>query len=222
VTILGREEAARSDPLEVTVTEWVMEMMDAGDLCPAPLPEVEMTFTLAQTPSADVNRALYALVGARVCWTDRFGWTHDDWRSWVERPELSTWLALADGTIAGFFELEAQPGGDTEVHLVGLTPAFIGRGYGGYLVEQCVRRAWQRGRLWAQRYGPARRVWLRTSTLDHPNAINNYLKRGFRVASEEIALKAVPDPRVAPWPLPGDPRLTRQVPPDDPVQERLP
>lgn len=199
------------DTAELTVTEWAMEMLDVADLRQAPLPGVEMTFTRAMVPSPDVNRALYAAVGARVCWTDRFAWTFDDWRSWVERPELSTWVAMAEGTIAGYFELEAQPGGDTEVHLVGLTPAFVGQGYGGYLVEQCVRRAWQRGQLWAEDFGPATRVWLRTSSLDHPNAINNYRKRGFRVANEEVWRKRVPDPRIAPWPLPADPRSSRHV-----------
>jgi GNAT superfamily N-acetyltransferase len=184
-----------------------MEMRDAADLRPAPLPGVEMTFTLAGVPSADVSRALYATVGAPVCWTDRFPWTYARWCAWVERPELSTWIAMAEGTIAGFFEIEAQPGGATEIHLVGLTPAFVGRGYGGYLVEQCTRRAWQRGELWAVDSGPASRVWLRTSSLDHPNAIANYRRRGFKVAAESTAPKRVPDPRVAPWPLPYDPRV---------------
>ncbi|WP_433337026.1 GNAT family N-acetyltransferase [Spirillospora sp. CA-294931] len=190
------------------VTEWVMEMLDPADLRPAPPPDVEMTFTLARVASADVNRALYAAVGARVCWTDRFPWTFGQWRAWVERPELGTWLVTAEGTVAGFFEIEAQPGGDTEIHLVGLTPEFVGRGYGGHLVEQCVRRAWQRDRLWAGHTGPATRVWLRTSTLDHPNALANYRRRGFKVAEETTFTKRVPDPRLAPWPLPRDPRLT--------------
>ncbi|MCD0448732.1 GNAT family N-acetyltransferase [Actinocorallia sp. API 0066] len=197
---------ASGEPREITVTEWAMEMRDPAALRPAPLPSGEMTFTLARVASPDVNRALYAAVGARVCWTDRFGWTHTDWAKWVDRPELATWLALAEGTVAGYFELEAQPDGDTEVHLVGLVPAFVGRGFGGYLVEQCVRRAWQRGRLWGDGLGPTRRVWLRTSTLDHPNAKANYLRRGFAVAWEETGVKAVPDPRMAPWPLPDDPR----------------
>lgn len=137
----GEPPAARV----VAVTEWTMEMADAADLRPAPPPGGEMAFTRARVPSADVSRALYAAVGAPVCWTDRFPWTHADWRAWVERPELSTWIAMAEGTVAGFFEIEAQAAGDTEIHLVGLTPAFVGRGYGGHLVEQCVRRAWQRG-----------------------------------------------------------------------------
>ncbi|WP_245679594.1 GNAT family N-acetyltransferase [Actinomadura hibisca] len=188
------------------VTEWAMEMRDPADLRPAPAPAVEMAFSLARVPSPDVNRALYAAVGARVCWTDRFGWSYADWDAWVSRPELGTWLVQAEGTLAGFFEIEAQPGGDTEIHLVGLTPAFVGHGNGGHLVEQCVRRAWQRGASWAEHAGPASRVWLRTSTLDHPNALANYRRRGFRVALESTTPKTVPDPRLAPWPLPCDPR----------------
>ncbi|MBW8485478.1 GNAT family N-acetyltransferase [Actinomadura sp. PM05-2] len=183
-----------------------MEMRDPADLRPAPRPDLEMTFSRARVPSPDVSRALYAAVGARVCWTDRFGWSHADWDAWVARPELGTWLVMAEGTLAGYFELEAQPGGDTEIHLVGLTPAFVGQGCGGYLVEQCVRRAWARGDLWAPGTGPTGRVWLRTSTLDHPNALANYERRGFRVASETVKAKSVPDPRLAPWPLPHDPR----------------
>lgn len=196
-----------------------MEMRDPSHLRPAPLPGVEMSFTLAQVPSPDFSRALYATVGARVCWTDRFTWTHDEWTRWVSRPELSTWLALAEGTVAGFFEIEAQPGGDTEVHLVGLTPAFVGRRFGGYLVEQCVRRAWQRGRLWAVESGPAGRVWLRTCTLDHPNALANYVRRGFEVVAETVYGKAVPDPRLAPWPLPYDPRTARRPYDGEPLDE---
>ncbi|WP_243708275.1 GNAT family N-acetyltransferase [Actinomadura sp. GC306] len=203
----GGAPALRGDEIEISgVIEWTMEMLDAADLRPAPLPGVEMTFTLARVPSPEVNRAMYAAVGARVCWTDRFGWSHADWQAWVDRTELSTWIAMAEGTIAGFFEIEAQPGGDTEIHLVGLTHAFVGRGYGGYLVEQCTRRAWQRGTLWARDAGPATRVWLRTSSLDHPNAMANYHRRGFTVAEQNVVDKPVPDPRLAPWPLPHDPR----------------
>jgi len=211
--------AAGAGERELIVTEWALEMRDPGMLRPGPLPSGEMTFTLARVPSPDFSRAMYGAVGARVCWTDRFSWTFEDWAKWVDRPELATWIALAEGTVAGYFELEAQPDGDTEVHLVGLVPAFVGRGFGGYLVEQCVRRAWQRGRLWGEGLGPTERVWLRTSTLDHPNAKANYLRRGFTVAEETTKAKRVPDPRLAPWPLPGDPRDSRLEPREGPVEE---
>lgn len=192
------------DETAVKVIDRTLEMRDIADLRPANLPNAEMIFTQTLNTSVDVSRALYAAVGARVFWTDRFSWSFDDWETWVERPDVATWIALARGTIAGYFELEAQPNGDTEIHLVGLTPSFVGNGYGGYLVEQCVRRAWHRGYLWAKEYGPTKRVTLRTSSLDHPNALHNYLNRGFKIVKEEILYKKVPDPRIVEWPLPSN------------------
>jgi hypothetical protein len=56
---------------------------------------------------------------------------------------------------------------------------------------------------------------LSTSTLDHPNAMANYRRRGFKVAAERTAPKLVPDPRLAPWPLPYDPRVTPRRPDDE-------
>ena len=49
-------------------------------------------------------------------------------------------------------------------------PEFIGQGLGKYLLDWTIDRAWS--------YGP-QRLWLHTCTLDHPNALPNYVGRGF-------------------------------------------
>ena len=49
--------------------------------------------------------------------------------------------------------------------------AVRGRGLGRHLLTEAVETAWCLG---------AKRVWLHTSTLDHPAALPNYLSRGFR------------------------------------------
>jgi hypothetical protein len=46
----------------------------------------------------------------------------------------------------------------------------------GELGNDCVENAF----AWA-----ARRVWVHTCTHDHPNALNNYLKSGFRIFEVE-------------------------------------
>ncbi|MGW1491647.1 hypothetical protein [Streptomyces sp. NPDC002402] len=58
---------------------------------------------------------------------------------------------------------------------------------------------------------PTSYVYLRTSTLDHPQAVRNYRAR-LRDAGSQTTDKRIPDPRLAPWPLPRDPR---QVPASD-------
>jgi hypothetical protein len=51
------------------------------------------------------------------------------------------------------------------------------------MLTDAVDRAWSLG---------ARRIWLHTCTFDHPQAIPNYIARGFRVF--RIEEYAVPNP----------------------------
>lgn len=49
---------------------------------------------------------------------------------------------------------------------------FIGKGYGGHLLSDCIEQAW----LWG-----AKRVWVHTCDLDHSSALKNYQARGLRL-----------------------------------------
>ncbi|MFJ9742858.1 GNAT family N-acetyltransferase [Streptomyces sp. NPDC101166] len=188
------------------VTTWTLRMSSPEQLRPVRA-EIAMRVERSQVPSIDLSRALYAAVGAHVCWTDRFSWSHETWQAWVHRPSMATWIASVQGTVAGFFELEAQPDGGVEVVLFGLLPQFHGRGLGGALLTTCVEQAWRGGVDWGgPDAGPTRHVYLRTSTLDHRHAVRNYLARGFETAEAQTVDKPIPDPRLAPWPLPRDPR----------------
>jgi GNAT superfamily N-acetyltransferase len=69
-----------------------------------------------------------------------------------------------------------------EIAYFGLLPAFVGRGLGGYLLTVATERAWE--------LAPPR-VWLHTSTLDHPAALPNYLKRGFVISRRETYIVPV-------------------------------
>lgn len=57
-----------------------------------------------------------------------------------------------------------------EIAYFGILTAEFGRGFGKHLLSCAVRDAWA--------LGPSR-VWLHTSTLDHLNALPNYVARGF-------------------------------------------
>ncbi|MFH8294748.1 GNAT family N-acetyltransferase [Streptomyces sp. NPDC018059] len=187
------------------VTTWTLRMSSPERLRPVRA-GVPMRVERSQVPSVDLSRALYAAVGSRVCWTDRFEWDHETWEAWVGRDTVATWIATVRGTVAGFFELETQPGGAVEIVLFGLLPQFYGQGLGGALLTACVENAWRGGADWSPGAGPTSHVFLRTSTLDHRHAVRNYLARGFETAEAETADKPIPDLRLAPWPLPRDPR----------------
>jgi GNAT superfamily N-acetyltransferase len=80
---------------------------------------------------------------------------------------------------AGYFELRRDSDNAIEIAYFGLLPEFVGRGLGKALLSAAATEAWRAG---------ASRVWLHTSSLDHPAALPNYLARGFKVFRTETYL----------------------------------
>jgi len=161
---------------------WYLEMRAAGELRPARDPGAHVRVERADVPLPELNRFFYAEVGRDHHWVDRADWPLDRWRSYVERPELETWLIHERGTPAGYAELElpAGPQSSAEVAFFGLLPAFHGRGLGGHLLTAVVRRGWELR---------PRAVTVNTCELDGPYARAHYESRGFRVIREEVELR---------------------------------
>lgn len=127
--------------------------------------------------TADVPfyRFLYDSVGDQWAWRDR---------RLMSDAELESALALAsvyvlyvDGVPAGYVELAPNRAeNSTEIAYFGLRPLYMGRGLGKYLLSFGIARAWDEG---------AQRVTVHTCNNDAPQALPNYLKRGFRVHHTE-------------------------------------
>jgi len=108
-------------------------MLDPGDL--RAKPDTDLVIAQARIPSPELNRYLYTAVGGDWFWLDRLGWTYDDWYRYLNREEQQTWVGYADGTPAGYFELEKQDAGNVEIAYFGLMSNFMGKGYGGHLLS---------------------------------------------------------------------------------------
>lgn len=154
---------------------------------PQPVPRIER----AVVPLPELNRFFYTAVGGDWYWRDRLPWSHAQWMTWLDRPEVQTWVLYVEGTPAGYIELEQQPGADVELAYFGLIPRFIRNGLGGHLLSVGIERAWEMG---------ARRVWVHTCTLDGPAALANYLARGMSVYREETVERPQPGDPDGPWP----------------------
>jgi GNAT superfamily N-acetyltransferase len=100
----------------------------------------------ATLPSPELSRFLYTAVGGDWYWTDRLAWGWSRWMERLARPELETWVALVQGTPAGYFELEVQSGPCVEIAYFGILPSFAGRGLGGYLLANYLKRGFVRVR----------------------------------------------------------------------------
>ncbi|MFD5040964.1 GNAT family N-acetyltransferase [Streptomyces sp. NPDC087894] len=190
--------STHSAPAVFDVTVWYLEQTSPADLSPAAAPADGVTVARAEIPLPEFSRFLYTAVGGDVRWTDRLGLTYAQWQEIVERPAAETWVAYENGTPAGFIELDAQEDGAVEIAYFGLIPAFRGRRIGGHLLSYGVARAWDLAERHPERT-PTARVWLHTCSNDGPHAMDNYLRRGFRL----FDTKTEQEPDVAnpgPWP----------------------
>ena len=178
--------------METQVTTYYLELRSVEELKPSG-PEVpDLEIREARIASPELGRFLYTAVGRAWQWTDRLSWPHSKWLAHLERPEVEVWIAYLEGVIAGYVELERQPGKSVEIVCFGLLRQFMGRGIGGLFLSDTVERAFRTG---------ARRVWLHTCSLDSPRAFENYRARGFKLFNEETTLKDVPPapPEGAGW-----------------------
>jgi GNAT superfamily N-acetyltransferase len=179
----------------VAVTVTHLELRSLTGLVPARRP-VSATLIQARLPSPEFARFLYTAVGGDWYWRDRLPWTWEQWRAHLASPGRELWYAALDGTPVGYFELDATTPPSVEIAYFGLLPAFVGRGLGGWLLDQAARRGFALGQ----------RVWLHTCSLDGPAALPNYLARGFvpfRVDRRSVDLPVEPP---GPWPGADRPR----------------
>ena len=158
------------EPGAIEVLTWSLEMRDAGDVrLEARIADPPLLLE-ARRPAPELSAFFYGLVGAAPSWTDRAAWTTEQWRGWVDRPQLHLVTAWDNGAPAGYYELEQQADGDVELAYFGLAPEVRGRGLGGWLLARALRHAW--------RLPGTRRVGVHTCSLDSPAAVHNYESRG--------------------------------------------
>lgn len=166
-----------------SATRTYLEMTHPRTLRPGRAPDGSVRVEHRDPCDPDFWRYLYATVGEAYHWVDRLPWTDEQVRAYLADPAVSVWVLFVDDAVAGYFELRREEDASVEIAYFGLLPEFTGRGLGGYLLTEAVEHAWASG---------ARRVWLHTCSLDHPNALPNYLDRGFTVfKTEEYAVPGV-------------------------------
>ncbi len=116
-------------------------------------------------------RECYRTVGAAFHWRDRWDWSDQQIRAHLADPAITAFRARRERALAGYYELRRVRDDDSvELAYFGIVAAEFGRGFGKHLLSCAVRDAWA--------LRPAR-VWVHTCTLDHPNALPNYVARGF-------------------------------------------
>jgi ribosomal protein S18 acetylase RimI-like enzyme len=167
---------------------------------PHPAPAAKLALMRAERCTPSFYRYLYIQVGEPWLWFERRPWTDEQFRTHFARDDIEISVFYIGGVPAGYFELQRAASGDTELCYFGLVPDFIGQGFGFHFLQSAVDSGW---------LGATRRLWVHTSTYDHPRALGLYQRAGFRVYDRRDIL--FDDPRLAGH-LPRDLRHPRLPP----------
>lgn len=167
--------------VDQTVT--YLEMTAPDQLIPGLVPTAAVTLESVDVTALPLIRSTGNRIAAPHHWTI-LEWSDQRWLEVLSSPALRSWIARIDGDAAGLVQLELHSGGDVEIRMFGLVPEFVGRGFGGHLLTLATRLAWE--------VAGVLRVWLHTSSLDHPHALPNYRSRGFRPFRVEYRPREIP------------------------------
>jgi GNAT superfamily N-acetyltransferase len=149
------------------------------------VPELDV-IRVPDPAGADASRirALHDAIATPHLWSS-LGHSDELWQRSLASSERSHWIATVEGADIGWGSLASGDGSAIEIISFGIRPDVVGRGYGGAFLTTIVHEAWQRlGDAEASRQSG--RVWLRTSSWDHPHALANYSARGFTVTHLEV------------------------------------
>ena len=79
--------------------------------------------------------------------------------------------------MAGFFELIfSSEKNEVEIAYFGLLEEYQNKKLGSYLLSEAIKKSFVDNTI---------RVWVHTCSLDHKNALNNYIARGMKIFKSE-------------------------------------
>ena len=127
-----------------------------------------------------LNKFFYKNVGKKYKWVDRLIWTEAQWIDYVSSKKVKTYIFKNKNDLAGFFELiyniKKQ---EVEIAYFGLLEEFQNKKLGSYLLTKAIKISFTDN---------VKRVWLHTCSLDHKNALNNYIARGMKIFKTETVI----------------------------------
>tara|TARA_B100001057_G_scaffold215307_1_gene215543 strand:- start:98 stop:601 length:504 start_codon:yes stop_codon:yes gene_type:complete len=124
-----------------------------------------------------INKFFYKTIGKDHRWTDRLVWTDKQWIKYISDQKVKTYILKKADDFAGYFELifhEKKKG--TEIAYLGLLKEYQNKKLGSFLLTSAIKNSFSKN---------TNRVWVHTCSLDHKNALSNYISRGMRIYKTE-------------------------------------
>ena len=158
-----------------------LDIKSVKDLKEVKKPSERYSIELHKPKDFQLNKFFYKNIGKNCQWVDRLVWTDLNWSNYISNEKLSTFVLRDKEEIAGYFELifnkEVR---EAEIAYFGILEEYYGRKLGGYLLSEAIKYSF---------IMECKRVWVHTCSLDHENALSNYLSRGMKIFKSETLIK---------------------------------
>ena len=124
-----------------------------------------------------INKFFYKNIGKNHHWVDRLVWSDKQWQTYTSDQKVKTYVLKKKEDLAGYFELiyhfEKK---EVEIAYFGLLEEYHNKKLGSYLLSSAIEKSFLE---------QPKRVWVHTCSLDHKNALSNYIARGMRIFKKE-------------------------------------
>ena len=163
--------------MERSIDRFYLHLISRNDLIPSTCKEKNLEVILEKEPTVDFCKFLYKEVGRDFFWRDRLKWKDEDWLNYINNDFFKLYILKQNNKLAGYYELLCDTKlSSMEIPYFGIFKEFYGKGIGGYLLTDAILTSFNQ---------KIYKVWVHTCTLDHPNALKNYLARGMKIFKTE-------------------------------------
>ena len=157
-----------------------LEIHSIRDLNEVVKPNKDCSLNLLEPINFQLNKFFYKNIGKKHKWTDRLVWTEAQWIEYVSSKKVRTYILKYQNDLAGYFELIFHSDEkEVEIAYFGLLEEFQNKKLGSYLLSQAIKKSFN---------SKINRVWVHTCSLDHKNALKNYIARGMKIFKSETIL----------------------------------
>ena len=155
-----------------------LEINSLKDLQESKKPSDDYIVNLIEPTDFQLNKFFYKNIGKKHKWIDRLIWSEEKWIKYVSSKNVKTFVLKNNKDLVGFFELIIHfEKKEVEIAYFGILEEYQNKKLGSFLLSDAIKKSFQEN---------AERVWLHTCSLDHKNALNNYLSRGMKIFKSEV------------------------------------
>ena len=155
-----------------------LEIKSLLDLKEGFKPSDDYSLNLIDPINFQLNKFFYKTIGKNHKWIDRLSWSEEKWINYVSNKSVRSYVFKFKHDLVGFFELIFHPEkNETEIAYFGILEEYQNKKLGSYLLSEAIKISFEK---------KINRVWVHTCSLDHKNALNNYISRGMKIFKTEI------------------------------------